>query len=408
MKQEESWVLKINTQITVVGQGYVGLPLAMAASQVGFQVFGFDNDHKKIEYLQSGHSFIEDVDDVLIQNQIKEGKYTPTIEANVISKSTVVLICVPTPLDSNHEPDLTALIAATTTVGQNLARGTLVIVESTIEPGTCRNLLLPLLTKESKLSKDDFDLAYSPERIDPTNKDWGVKNTPKLIAGLTEDAVNRVDEFYKKFIDTTYRCTSLEVAESAKLLENSFRLINISFINELSIFFSKIGVNSREVISAAATKPYGFMPFYPSLGAGGHCIPVDPIYLAHGARLVGAPTEFIELADKVNRNMPEYFVSRADELLSGLKDKSILVVGVAYKPNVSDVRESPVENLILGLRAKGARVFWHDEFVKEWKDEKSSDLSDQYDLVIIATLHNYLDLSKVGKVKVLDTTSSNI
>jgi UDP-N-acetyl-D-glucosamine dehydrogenase len=348
------------------------------------------------------------VDDLLIQNQINEGKYTPTIDANVISQSTVVLICVPTPLDSNHEPDLTALIAATTTVGQNLVRGTLVIVESTIEPGTCRNLLLPLLTKESKLSENDFDLAYSPERIDPTNKDWGVKNTPKLIAGLTEDAVNRVDEFYKKFIDTTYRCTSLEVAESAKLLENSFRLINISFINELSIFFSKIGVNSREVISAAATKPYGFMPFYPSLGAGGHCIPVDPIYLAHGARLVGAPTEFIELADKVNRNMPEYFVSRADELLSGLKDKSILVVGVAYKPNVSDVRESPVENLILGLRAKGAKVFWHDEFVKEWKDEKSSELSDQYDLVIIATLHNYLDLSKVGKVKVLDTTSSNI
>jgi len=263
------------------------------------------------------------------------------------------------------------------------------------------------LVNESKLSKSDFELAYSPERIDPTNKDWGIKNTPKLISGLTENAVNRADAFYMKFIDITYRCTSLEVAESAKLLENSFRFINISFINELSIFFSKIGINSIEVIRAAATKPYGFMSFYPSLGAGGHCIPVDPIYLAHGAGLVGAPTEFIELADKVNRHMPEYFISRAEQMLGEIRDKAILVVGVAYKPNVSDVRESPVESLILGLRAKGAKVLWHDEFVKEWKGEKSSELSDQYQLVIIATRHSYLDLTKIGKAKVLNTSNSN-
>ena len=384
----------------------MGLPLAMAISQVGFKVFGFDNDSNKIAFLQSGRSLIEDVDDELIKNQIKVMKYVPTDEASAISNSTIVLICVPTPLDSNHKPDLTALIAATTIVAQNLVSGTLVIVESTIEPGTCRNLLLPLILKESKLSQNEFELAYSPERIDPTNKSWGIKNTPKLIAGFTEAAVNRTDEFYKNFIDTTHKCTSLEVAEAAKLLENSFRLINISFINELSMYFSKIGIDSREVIKAAATKPYGFMSFYPSLGAGGHCIPVDPIYLAHGARLAGAPTEFIDLADKVNRHMPEYFVLKAEELLAGLKDKKILVVGVAYKPNVSDVRESPVEALILGLRARGAKVFWHDDLVEVWRNEKSSELSDQYELVIIATLHSYLNLTKIGKAKVLNTTYS--
>jgi UDP-N-acetyl-D-glucosamine dehydrogenase len=394
-------------KITVVGQGYVGLPLALAAAEAGFVVFGLDSDKEKIEKLLEGKSVIEDINDENITQYLKMNRYNPTTDPKSINNSDVVLICVPTPLDSNHKPDLTALIAATTTVGQNLASGTLVIVESTIEPGTCRNLLLPLLVNESKLSKSDFELAYSPERIDPTNKDWGIKNTPKLISGLTENAVNRADAFYMKFIDITYRCTSLEVAESAKLLENSFRFINISFINELSIFFSKIGINSIEVIRAAATKPYGFMSFYPSLGAGGHCIPVDPIYLAHGAGLVGAPTEFIELADKVNRHMPEYFISRAEQMLGEIRDKAILVVGVAYKPNVSDVRESPVESLILGLRAKGAKVLWHDEFVKEWKGEKSSELSDQYQLVIIATRHSYLDLTKIGKAKVLNTSNSN-
>ena len=212
--------------------------------------------------------------------------------------------------------------------------------------------------------------------------------------------------FYTDFIDSVFECSSFEVAESAKLLENTFRLVNISFINELSIFCQKLGIDVNEVIKAAATKPYGFMPFYPSIGVGGHCIPVDPLYLANKAREIGAPTRFIELADQINQEMPGYFVGRAEEKVGGLKSKKVLVVGVSYKPNVADVRESPVEALIAGLKQKGAQVFWHDDLVKEWNGEESVALSNEYDLAIIATPHTYLDLTKLGDMPILNTRGS--
>ena len=313
---------------------------------------------------------------------------------------------MPTPLSKSHKPDLAALTTAVTSVGKNLKSGILIIVESTIEPGTCRNILLPILLKESGLKLGDFELAYSPERIDPTNKKWSISNTPKLVAGLTENSANRARNFYGTFIDSITICSSLEIAETAKLLENSFRLVNISFINELAIFCQKIGVDITEVISAAATKPYGFMPFYPSVGVGGHCIPVDPIYLANAAQAVGAPSKFIDLADQINQEMPGYFVSRAEEKLGGLKAKKVLVVGVSYKPNVADVRESPVAALITGLKQKGALVSWHDDLVKEWNDEKSVPLSGNFDLAIITTPHDYLDLTQIGDVPILNTRGS--
>jgi UDP-N-acetyl-D-glucosamine dehydrogenase len=393
-------------KVTVVGQGYVGLPLAIASSEVGFTVFGLDNNEEKIAALESGKSIIEDLSDDVIRKSLNSNLYTPTTDQSVISDSDVVLICVPTPLDSSHKPDLTALISAVTTVGKNLKRGALVIVESTIEPGTCRNILLPILLKESGLKLGDFELAYSPERIDPTNKKWGISNTPKLVAGLSANAANRAKLFYGKFIDSITVCSSLEIAETAKLLENSFRLVNISFINELAVFCQKIRIDISEVISAAATKPYGFMPFYPSIGVGGHCIPVDPIYLANAAKAVGAPSRFIELADQINQEMPGYFVGRAEEKLGGLKAKKVLVVGVSYKPNVADVRESPVEALIAGLKHKGAQVSWHDDLVKEWNGEKSVTLSSDFDLAVIATPHDYLDLTKLGNVPILNTRGS--
>jgi len=393
-------------KITVIGQGYVGLPLAIASSEAGFTVFGLDNNVEKIAVLKSGKSIIEDLSDEVIKKSLNSNLYTPTTDQSVISDSDVVLICVPTPLSNEHKPDLAALISATTTLGKNLKVGSLVIVESTIEPGTCRNILLPILLKESGLKLGDFELAYSPERIDPTNKKWGISNTPKLVAGLTANAANRAKLFYGKFINSITICSSLEIAETAKLLENSFRLVNISFINELAIFCEKIGIDISEVISAAATKPYGFMPFYPSIGVGGHCIPVDPIYLANAAKAVGAPSRFIELADQINQEMPGYFVGRVEEKLGGLKDKRVLVVGVAYKPNVADVRESPVEALIAGLKHKGAQVSWHDDLVKEWNGEKSVTLSSDFDLAIIATPHDYLDLTKLGDVPILNTRGS--
>ena len=392
--------------ITVVGQGYVGLPLAIAAVNAGYTVYGLDNNEKKIISLVNGISVIEDLTDNTIKESIDSKRYLPTTNKEVICDSEVILICVPTPLSSDHKPDLGALTSAITTVGKNLTAGTLVIVESTIEPGTCRNVLYPILVKESGLKESEFELAYSPERIDPTNKKWSINNTPKLVAGLTDSAARKAESFYGKFIDSITKCSSLEIAETAKLLENSFRLVNISFINELAIFCQKIGIDVSEVISAAATKPYGFMPFYPSIGVGGHCIPVDPIYLANAAKAVGAPSRFIELADQINQEMPGYFVGRAEEKLDGLKNKRVLVVGVSYKPNVADVRESPVEALINGLKQKGAHVSWHDDLVREWNGEKSVELSSEFDLAILATPHDYLDLTKLGDVPVLNTQGS--
>ena len=393
-------------RVTVVGQGYVGLPLAIAAAQFGYTVYGLDNNSEKIALLKSGKSTIEDLTDEIIQESIGSKLYLPTTDQGVISDSEVILMCVPTPLSKDHKPDLVALISATTTVGKYIKARTLVIVESTIEPGTCRNILLPILLKESGLTLDDFDLAYSPERIDPTNRKWGITNTPKLVAGLTDNAAKRAEEFYGKFIESITVCSTLEIAETAKLLENTFRLVNISFVNELAIFCQKSGIDVQEVISAAATKPYGFMPFYPSIGVGGHCIPVDPLYLANAAKAVGAPSRFIELADQINQEMPGYFVGRAEEKIGGLQAKKVLVVGVSYKPNVADVRESPVESLITGLKQKGAQVFWHDDLVKDWNGEKSVGLSSDFDLAIIATPHDYLDLTKLGNVPMLNTRGS--
>ncbi len=282
----------------------------------------------------------------------------------------------------------------------------LVIIESTIQPGTTRNVVVPLLEKESGLSRDQFLVAYSPERIDPMNKKFTIKNTPKLVAGLTPEAANKAKEFYSKFIEQVNICDSLEVAETAKLLENSFRLVNISFINELAIFCQKIGIEVNDVIKAASTKPYGFMPFYPSVGVGGHCIPVDPLYLAEAAREVGAPVRFIELADEINLRMPTYFVGRASEMLGGLKDKKVLVIGVSYKPNVADIRETPVEALISGLKKSGAVVSWHDDLVKSWNGESSVALGSGFDLAILATPHDYLDLSLLGSTPLLNTRGS--
>jgi UDP-N-acetyl-D-glucosamine dehydrogenase len=393
-------------KVTVVGQGYVGLPLAIASVQAGHTVFGLDHNVDKVALLISGKSIIEDLTDEVIKKSIDSKLFVPTTDKGVISSSDLVLICVPTPLSDDHRPDLTLLIDAVTTVGKNIRPGTLVIVESTIEPGTCRNVLLPILLKESGLKLGEIEIAYSPERIDPSNKKWGIRNTPKLVAGLNENSSNRAAEFYGKFIESITICSSLEIAETAKLLENSFRFVNISFVNELAIFCQKIKIDVNEVISAAATKPYGFMPFFPSIGVGGHCIPVDPLYLANAANAAGAPSRLIGLANQINQEMPGYFVGRAEEKIGALKDKKVLVVGVSYKPNVADTRESPVEALISGLRGKGAQVFWHDDLVKEWQGEKSVALSSDFDLAIIATPHDYLDLSKLGNVPILNTRGS--
>ncbi|MTA48833.1 MAG: nucleotide sugar dehydrogenase, partial [Actinobacteria bacterium] len=393
-------------KVSIIGQGYVGLPLAISCAQAGFKVTGIDLNEEKVSQLNKHKSIVEDVSHAELKAVSESGKYKATSNNAIDPTTEIICICVPTPLGSNHQPDLDILKAATKNVGKSLKAGMLVIIESTIQPGTTRDVVVPILEKESGLNRDQFLVAYSPERIDPMNKKFTIKNTPKLVAGLTSEAALKAKEFYSNFIDQVDVCDSLEVAETAKLLENSFRLVNISFINELAMFCQKIGIDVNDVIKAASTKPYGFMPFYPSVGVGGHCIPVDPLYLAVAARAVGAPSRFIELADEINLGIPTYFVGRASEILGGLKDKKVLVIGVSYKPNVADVRETPVEALINGLKKSGAVVGWHDDLVKSWNGESSVALGSGYDLAILATPHDYLDLSLLGSVPVLNTRGS--
>ena len=393
----------MTNNIVIVGLGYVGLPLAVAAASNGYSVVGVDLDGKKVEAITKGISPIEDVRNDQISKLVSNSLLTATTDYSCIQNAEVIVICVPTPLQKNRLPDLSYLESAVKSIRVYLSKGSLVILESTVAPGTTRKIVAPFLQSEQDFMDEKIDVAFSPERIDPRNSDWNIKNTPKIVAGLTHKARSRAVEFYSKFIDNVIECESLEVAETAKLLENSFRLINISFVNEMSIFCHKLGIDVNQVVDAAASKPFGFMSFYPSIGVGGHCIPVDPLYLSHKALEIGAPTKLIDLAAQINQEMPSYYAQKAVEKLGDLKDRKILVVGVSYKPNVSDIRETPVEALISALKQEGANVFWHDDLVKTWNDSTSVSLSNGYDLAILATKHDYLDLSQLGGIPILDT-----
>lgn len=392
--------------VCVIGQGYVGLPLAVAAAKSGYDVTGIDINLEKIQALASGISFIEDVPSSILSELLDLGRYKISSTFEAIANSEVIVICVPTPLDTKNQPDLSYISQALTEILKYIKRDSLVIVESTVAPGTTRNFIGNHIAANSKMTHDQFFVAFSPERIDPMNKVWKVENTPKIIAGINQKSLDKAYEFYSTFISNLYRCESLEVAETAKLLENSFRLVNISLVNELSKFCSTLGVDVNKVIDAASTKPYGFMKFSPSVGVGGHCIPVDPIYLSTAASASGVPIKLIDLAFQINQELPKYFVSRAEEILQSLSGKRILVIGVAYKPNVSDVRETAVKPLIDLLKEKNAKVSWHDELVKTWNGEASTQISSDFDLAILATPHNYLNLSALKNVPVLDTRGS--
>ena len=381
------------------------MPIALAIANSGINVLALDSNTKLVSELQAGRIKLEGINFNALKKLLKRKLYFPTSDITSLKSAKIILVCLPTPLDGNGKPHTSILENFFKNSVNLISHDALLIIESTVAPGYIRDLYKKLMST-TKGKKVAFDIAFSPERIDPLNKKWDVKNTPKLVSGLTDRARDRAVEFYSKFIDTVIPCSSLEVAETAKLLENSFRLINISFINELSIFCQKLGIDVNEVIKAASTKPYGFMPFYPSVGIGGHCIPVDPVYLSHKAKEIGAPTNFIDLSIKVNHEMPKYFVKRAGQILGKLKNKKILVLGVSYKPNISDVRETPVESLVDGLRNKGAKVKWHDDIVKKWRGEKSAEITDKYDLAIIATPHEYFDLKKLGKTKILNTRGS--
>jgi UDP-N-acetyl-D-glucosamine dehydrogenase len=392
--------------VAVIGLGYVGMPLAASAAASGHKVYGIDSDLNKLNLIKSGKSPTSQVTDLDLQKLLKANALEITDDFSVISKVQIVLICVPTPLTKDFNSDLSFLVSAIKSVAKFLEDNTLIILESTVAPGTTRNHLARIIEDESGLNLNSLGIVFSPERIDPNNSLWGLKNTPKILGGLSKEATTMAIEFYSNFVDQVIDCGSPEVAEVAKLLENSFRLVNISFINELSLFCNKIEVDILEVIKAAATKPFGFLAFYPGLGAGGHCIPVDPIYLQEKASEVGSPIRLIELASQINTDMPDHFIERARLKLGNLVGKKIIIVGIAYKPNVSDVRETPTKKLISKLRDLGAIVSWHDQLVEEWNGEKSVSLNHDFDLAIIATYHDNVDLDLLGEVPIIDTKNS--
>ena len=392
--------------VAIIGQGYVGLPLALAAAESGFKVIGFDVDTDKVEKLKGGISPVEGLSESALKMQLNNGRYIATSDANLLESVAIYVICVPTPLDPNSKPDLTYVNAAIDSISAFITSESLIVLESTVAPQTTRLHVLPEILKKTRLSANEIDLVFSPERIDPGNSFWNIRNTPKLISGTSNKAISRAKLFYSKFIENLYECESLEVAEIAKLLENSFRLVNISLVNEISIFCTQLGVDVNRVIEAASTKPYGFTKFSPSIGAGGHCIPVDPVYLLKKSIEVNTPIKSIDVALKINNEMPLYFVDKAEEILVKILNKRILVIGLAYKPNISDLRESSSLSLISGLRKRGAKVFWHDDLVKEWNSEESVPISGDFDLAILATPHNYIDLTKLGSIPILNTRGS--
>ena len=391
-------------KVSIIGQGYVGLTIAVFAAE-HHKVIGFDKNQSVVDALNSGKSHIEGVASSDLVKSTASGRYKATTDASQIVGSDVVVIAVPTPLSKDRKPDLSFVEAACKTIGENLKTPALIINESTSFPGTVRNLIKPEIEKHSHGTIAHM-YAVSPERVDPGRTDWDQKNTPRLYAGLTPEASKAVRDFYSTFCENLVEVSSPEVAEAAKLFENTFRQVNIALVNEFAQIAHALGISVYETLDAAATKPYGFMKFMPSAGVGGHCIPVDPSYLADTAARVGVPATFIERANEVNLEMAAYVVGRiAADNGGSLKGKSVQVVGVAYKPNVADVRETPAELVIEELKKAGAVVTWSDDLVSSWMGEASTPLGGS-EIAVVVTLHSATVAEAVLKSApyVFDTT----
>ncbi len=380
-------------KIAIIGQGYVGLTIAAFASKTN-QVIGFDNSLGIVNQLNQGISHIEGVESASIKRAIDSGNYQASSHGSDLAGAEVVVIAVPTPLNKERKPDLSFIESACKTIAENITEPALVINESTSFPGTIRNFIKPLIESLSA-KKIEHLYAISPERVDPGRTDWDQKNTPRLYAGLSPEASRRTREFYSSFCDNLIEVSSPEVAEAAKLFENTFRQVNIALVNEFAQISHALGISVYETLAAAETKPYGFMKFNPSAGVGGHCIPIDPSYLAHVASAVGVPATFIERANAVNLEMPKYIVARvAADHAGTLSGKSVQVIGVAYKPNVADTRETPAELVIEELKNQGAIISWHDPVVGSWRGQQSSELGGSV-IAIVVTLHDAFDKKAV-------------
>ncbi len=395
--------------LAIIGQGYVGLPLAMAAVEAGWTVIGVDNVEAKVDQINHGLSPVEDISNAQLQAALSKGVFKATTDFSLVAQSSVVTICVPTPLNDKREPDLTMLLSAAEGIAPFIADETLVISESTSYPGTLRELIVPLVDRLKPETTKIVYFASAPERVNPGDTVWNQKNTPRLLGAIDEASQIRAVSFYESICDFVVMVSSPEVAEAAKLLENTFRLVNIALVNEFTQLCSTNKINVHEVIDAASSKPYGFMPFRPGVGVGGHCIPVDPLYLTWWARQNGSQASFVESADSINRSMPKYVADRALGLIvPKVKSPKVLILGVAYKPGVGDVRETPVSELRDNLIAQGAEVAWHDPLVPVWEETNPVDLNWDCDVAILATNQPGMDLTQLIEkgVKILDCTNS--
>ncbi|HEV2749430.1 MAG TPA: nucleotide sugar dehydrogenase [Gemmatimonadales bacterium] len=406
--------------IGIVGLGYVGLPLAMEFARAGFHVLGFDVSKNVVDSLNQGRSHVQDVPGAQLAGFVKASLFAATTDLARLREPDVVSICVPTPLSKTKDPDVSYVLAATDSVKQALRRGQLIVLESTTYPGTTRELMLPALEATGLKVGEDFFLAFSPERVDPGNPQWNTHNTPKVVGGITEECRRVAIAVYEPAIETLVPVSSPEAAELVKILENTYRSVNIGLVNEMAIVCDKLGVNVWEVIEAAATKPFGFMKFMPGPGVGGHCIPLDPHYLAWKMRTLNYRTRFIELAGEINAAMPEYWVARVVDRLNeqgrAARGSKVLVLGVAYKKDVGDIRESPALDVIRLLQRRGAVVSYHDPHVRKLKEEDidltslplSSETIAAADCLVVVTDHTDVDYALVercGRV-IVDTRNA--
>jgi len=398
--------------VGIVGMGYVGLPLAREFVLRGAKVIGFDINEKNVKKINAGQSPLKHIPSGDIAAMVKSGRFNSTTDMKLMSKPDALIICVPTPLTENREPDMTYIVITCKTISKYLRKEQLVVLESTTYPGTTREVMKPILEKSGLKAGKDFYLAFSPEREDPGNKSFRTATIPKVVGGYNKKSLQIALEIYKYAIDKTVPVSSCDVAESAKILENTYRCVNIAMVNELKRLFDRMGIDVWEVIEAAGTKPFGFQKFYPGPGLGGHCIPIDPFYLTWRARQFGMPTKFIELAGEINTAMPHYVIHRTMDALNGKKKSlngaKVLVLGLAYKKDIDDVRESPSLALIELLKKKGATVDYNDPFIPQTHKMREHDLKMKskplnvkmikgYDVVLISTDHSCYDYKMIVK-----------
>ena len=421
-----SRITEKGARIGVVGLGYVGLPLLVEFARNGFAAIGFEVDESKASQINNGSSYIGDVPSSNIKELVDKQRLSATTDFNHLEECDAIIICVPTPLRKTKEPDVSYILAAAEEIKQRLHRGQLIILESTTYPGTTDEVLLPMFEETGLKLDEDFLLAFSPERVDPGNPQFQTHNIPKVVGGVTDDSTEAAAHLYSQIVNNVYAVSSARVAEAAKLLENTFRAVNIGMANEMARLCYALNIDTWEVIRAAATKPFGFMPFYPGPGIGGHCIPLDPHYLSWKARQHGFDSRFISLAEEVNSRMPEHVVQLVSDGLNdeqkAMKGSRVLLLGVAYKKDINDVRESPALSIIDRLRAKGADVRYHDPFVQEIRfDDAHTDaggeplasisLTDDElrlaDCVVIVTDHSGIDYGRVCKLTPLVVDTRN-